>query len=150
MDEYSHLDNDEFFRRKGLDIMRRPHDGSLQTQNRQFRAIFGTNWVICGELWALLEPRLVETAKQIRKRRDLREYLLWSLMFLKLYTTANDLSSRVGVHERTYTKWVDIVIEEIAELEEIKVRFFIKNFGSDKYFYLPSHFVLPSFLPVIR
>ena len=42
--------------------------------------------------------------KRKRKRKDSREYLLWALMFLKVYTTYNDLSSRVQVDEKTYAK----------------------------------------------
>ena len=45
-------------------------------------------------------------------------------MFLKLYTTDNDLSSRVQVDEKTYTKWVDKVIDMIASLENDKVSSF--------------------------
>ena len=117
--------HEDYFRERGMAILQRRSDGSLNTQDRRFRATFGVSWLVVTKLWLLLEQveGEVEVRRQ-RKRKDLREYLLWALMFLKLYTTYNDLSSRVQVDKKTYSKWVDKVVDMIASLENDKVSSF--------------------------
>lgn len=114
-------DDETFFRIHGMKIIQKPSDGSLLTQNRRFRAVFGTGWKVVAKLWDLIKDTMENDVKQVRRSKDLREYLLWALMFLKLYTSNSDLASRAQVDEKTFVKWVDIVVEKMAEVVVDKV-----------------------------
>ena len=88
------------------------------------------------KLWDLIKDTMENDVKQVRRSKDLREYLLWALMFLKLYTSNSDLASRAQVDEKTFVKWVDIVVEKMAEVVVDKV----SCSKQKKYFILlPSH-----------
>ena len=114
-------DDETFFRLQGMKIIQKPDNGSLLTQDRRFRAVFGTGWKVVAKLWELIKEAMENDIEQIRKTKDTRVYLLWALMFMKLYTSTNDLASRVQTDEKTFVKWVDIVMEKLAEVVVDKV-----------------------------
>ena len=103
-----------FFRLKGMDIMQRSQQGSLHIQDRRFRSVFGVGWLVCAKVWLLIKDDVLEDERKKRKRKDAREYLLWALMFLKLYTSLSDLASRARADEKTYKKRVEAILEIIA------------------------------------
>ena len=53
------------------------------------------------KLQELIKDTMENNFKENRKFKHLREYLLWVLMFMKLYTSKNNLAStRVPVDEK--------------------------------------------------
>ena len=45
------------------------------------------------------------------------EHLLWSLLFLKTYSTEEILAAQVGANEKTFRRWAWFYAEGIANLD---------------------------------
>ncbi|CAJ1932133.1 unnamed protein product [Cylindrotheca closterium] len=73
---------------------------------RGFKSTFGLRPQVCAAVW--IRIRNAHGAKP--------DHLLWALLFLKNYTSQDDLSGRVGCCRNTYSKWTWAMIEEIAAL----------------------------------
>ena len=87
-------------------------DRSTQSEDRDFREYFG-----CGPLVALALWNLLVTTDLIPLGGTL-DHLLWTLMFLKLYTKEGPLCNLAGgVDRKTLSKWVWLFICAIAQLE---------------------------------
>ena len=102
------------FRQEGFSLIKKQHNpqASLATQDRRFRSFFGTTWHICAILWNHLTHTLVADHKYVKPI-----HLLWALLFLKLYKTKAIHATIAGTDERTFRKWVWIVLEYISYLE---------------------------------
>jgi hypothetical protein len=85
---------------------------SLQTEDIEFRELFGCGVLVFLSLWELLVTNdAVPDGGTIK-------HLLWTLMFLKVYAKQATLCSLAGgVDKETYRKWCWLFIEAIAGLE---------------------------------
>jgi hypothetical protein len=45
------------------------------------------------------------------------EHLLWTLYYLKVYSTWDQMAMTTGVSEKTLRKWVEIVVEYLANID---------------------------------
>ena len=73
---------------------------SRTTGHRRFREFFGCSPSICSIVWEKLSATnsIPPTGKPV--------HLLWTLLFLKRYTTEHVMSSMVGADEKTLRKWI--------------------------------------------
>jgi hypothetical protein len=86
---------------------------SLQTEDIEFRELFGCGVLVCLSLWELLVTNdAVPDGGTIK-------HLLWTCMFLKVYAKQATLCSLLvgGVDKETYRKWCWLFIEAIVGLE---------------------------------
>ena len=72
---------------------------------RRFYSLFGLSPTSVADLWKLL-PKIPGGKPR---------YLLWGLLFLKLYDTEHVLSSLAGCDEKTFRKWVWIFVRQLAQ-----------------------------------
>ena len=88
---------------------------SKVTEDRHFREMFGCSAKVVLQIWNMINADIKGSPKI--------DHLLWSLMFLKLYSKET-VTSRLagGVDEKTYRKWVWIFVTAIADLEVDVVR----------------------------
>jgi hypothetical protein len=102
--------------------------GSQKTRNRRFRSFFGTSGLVCHKAWELLQA-----SGSLDEYPGLTwDHFLWSLSFLKCYSTEAQLSALYGIDEKTYRKWVWLCVELISLLDVVssnssskKVDFFL-------------------------
>lgn len=87
------------------------HMVSSHTSERRFRSAFGVSPTVCAILWQRIS--LPAGCKE--------KHLLWGLFFLKVYDTEHVSRSFPQVDEKTYRKWVWIIIEKISELNIVGV-----------------------------
>ena len=84
-----------------------------RTRLERFKSWFGTPPDIVAIVWA----GLALTGWLRFTHNPKPEHLLWSLVFLKTYSTEPTLASRVGgVDEKTFRKWAWFYVEGIAGL----------------------------------
>ena len=94
-------------------ILRKDISKSSPTlRDRLFRSIFGTSSVVCSVLWEYLRRYGTVERKKIKQK-----HLLWSLMFLKLYANEECHASLAGCDQKTFRKWIWIVLKDIQRLE---------------------------------
>ena len=86
------------------------------TKVHRFKAVFGTDPLICAILWEMTLQRgpLPRGAK--------RCHLLWALLFLHGCDTESRNASFVGCDEKTFRKWQWILVERVAELKDEVIR----------------------------
>lgn len=58
-----------------------------------------------------------EDAKLPKKARP--EHLLWTLLFMKLYSAENVLAPMCGCDEKTFRKWVRLMMAAIGSLDDV-------------------------------
>ena len=81
------------------------------TNFQRFKAFYGCSAGACAFVWRILFPHL----EQELYGGGARYYhLLWALMFVKLYNPVRTSASIVSVDEKTYNKWVWIVLKNIS------------------------------------
>jgi hypothetical protein len=99
-----------------------PKDGNLpnvasftsKTFLRRFSGLFGCSPLICSKLWSLLQ--LDGYLNNLAAGKQHPRHLLWALLFLKQYNPEEVNSQMCHCDEKTYRKWVWIVVKAIAEL----------------------------------
>src|SRR5690348_3555300 len=79
------------------------------TWNGRFRAAFGVSFGVLQVVWDLLDPEVADCRPKYP-----REHLLWALYFLKTYTTEVISATFFSTSERTWRKWVTIVVKDIC------------------------------------
>ena len=89
---------------------------STQTEDLEFRSFFGCSVAVFLSLWSLLG-----TTDTIPEGGTIT-HLLWTLLFLKVYSNAKSLCALVGgVDPETFRKWTWLFIPAIANLEPLVV-----------------------------
>ena len=83
-----------------------------QSENRRFRANFGTTVRVCVMLWDRIGRKRPPGARQ--------EHLLWALLFLKTYGTEHVNSMICSVDEKTFRKWSWKFVILLAELRIVR------------------------------
>jgi hypothetical protein len=81
-----------------------------QKATKRFVPTFGSKPSLVSVLWDLLEVKTLP-----RGFRPI--HLLWTLCFVKLYSSQATLSSLCGCDEKTFRKWVWLGLETISDLE---------------------------------
>jgi hypothetical protein len=81
-----------------------------QKATKRFVSTFGSKPSFVSLLWDLLE------VKTLLPRGFRPIHLLWTLCFVKLYSSQATLSS-LGCDEKTFRKWVWLGLETISDLE---------------------------------
>ena len=110
----------------GMALINRSGGGSNATQHRRFLSFYGASSRVCHQLWhLLLKAKIIAEFPAL-----MQEHLLWALFFLKVYGTENVQASIVGADEKTYRKWIWIVIEWMSNLDVVS------------YFSKKNHFLL--------
>ena len=89
---------------------------ATQTEDTEFRATFGCGILVFLSLWSTLEMAdLLPDGGTI-------DHLLWTLLFLKMYSNQKALCSLAGgVDATTFRKWTKLFIASIASLEPFLV-----------------------------
>ena len=99
----------EFFK-KGMEYAGRgPFVNANETNMRRFKSFFGTGAGGCEYVWRSLILHAQHGYQGLRFY-----HLLWAQMFVKLYNTVNVLSGMVKVDEKTFSKWVWIILDLIS------------------------------------
>ena len=89
---------------------------SPETEDLEFRSFFGCSVAVFLSLWSLLG-----TTDTIPTGGTMT-HLLWTLLFLKVYSNAKSLCALVGgVDPETFRKWTWLFIPAIANLEPLVV-----------------------------
>ena len=86
-------------------------EAHTSTDKRRFRSFFGTSPEICHDLWDMLSKQ------DPLPNGGGPKHLLWALLFLKEYAIEPVLARMVGSDEKTYRKWVKIVVNKLSWLE---------------------------------
>ncbi len=97
----------------GLDIM----GGNRQcnaTMIRRYHSWFGTDPRICFIIWTALVD-----IGWIKRSTIKRHHILWALWFLKTYNTLEVHSTQLNVDEKSFQKWVWIVLEGVSKLDKV-------------------------------
>ena len=77
---------------------------------RKFRAFFGVSVSIAADVWAVLPYRAYGEVK----------YLLWALMFLKIYETEQIHATLAGCDEKSFRKWSKTYIYLLADISTVR------------------------------
>lgn len=83
--------------------------GSYLIGMRRYKSMFGVSPSICFKIWKLLE--IPPSIKPI--------HLLWTLNFLKQYNTEHTSKAIFKINEKTYRKYVWIIVEALAEINVV-------------------------------
>jgi len=84
---------------------------SKRVSSERFAAAFGCSPKVAAALWNRLD------GKELLPRDALVKHLLWGLAFLKLYNVERAQAPPSGADEKTFRKWVWIVLDALAELD---------------------------------
>src|SRR5688500_2714584 len=84
----------------------------------RYKTLFGLTPNLCTPAWQhLTASRWTKHAGRIAHP----VHLLWTLLFLKTYSTEQVLSQFIGVDEKTYRKWVWFYLEGISKMSSLFV-----------------------------
>ncbi len=97
----------------GAGLLRRAPALKISVLVRRFRALFGSNPQICSTLWGHLTRTHPEGGHP--------RYLLWALMFLKLYATEHNHTLIAGIYEKTFRKWSCLYLSPLAYLRLVSI-----------------------------
>jgi hypothetical protein len=92
----------------GCEMMKHGQNNSAIIGNRRYRGLFGTSPTICSIIWRILTER---NAHPIGGRPV---HLLYALLFLKTYATAEIFRSITDKDEKTFRKWAWDYIDTLA------------------------------------
>ena len=99
----------EEFARVADRMLRRAPGLNKGTSERRFRGLFGVTPHICSLVWTLLRDKAPCRASP--------KFLLWALLFLKVYATEHVNAGISGVNEKPFRKWQWIFVRLISELD---------------------------------
>lgn len=81
--------------------------------DRTFRGLFGIVPVVCSMVWDKIYQDIDSSAEP--------KHFLWSLVFLKVYSTETVHSSLFGTNPKTYRKWSWYFIDKISNLQIVSL-----------------------------
>jgi hypothetical protein len=94
---------------------------SNAAERRFFTSAYGSSPEVCCHTWEYINHYKVVPKKAVPY------HLLWSMLFMKSYATEAFLSALVGTTEKTFRKWVWLMIKSISGLYNKVVRIFFIN-----------------------
>ena len=77
----------------------------MSLPRRNMMSFFGASLSTCVALWNICNFK----GKKVQPK-----HLLWTMMFLKTYTSENVLARIAGTTPKTFRKWKFVVVEEIS------------------------------------
>lgn len=80
---------------------------------RKFRSHFGLSVKVVTKTWNTLQLQNLLPNKANPK------HLLWMCAFLKSYSSENNYAARYKVDEKTFRKWVWIMLSAVSKLEVV-------------------------------
>ena len=93
---------------------------SITRQDRRFRAHYGASWRTVARLW-----RAIEKVEEEDVGGDLggieKRHLLWTLYFMKVYSTEENCAAKFACDEKTFRKYVWRYIKKISLLAQFYV-----------------------------
>ena len=91
---------------------------------REFIASYGINVQVMSRVWLVMQ-----SIRDRKVARGMKPYhLLWCMYFLKQYGVSTVMATYFGCSDKTFRKWVWIVIQLLEELYEKNVSFFFEKF----------------------
>ena len=100
------------FQQVGNTIAQRK-SGRFSASDRMFCSLFGCTAKVCSSLWNQLNGVHPENSRY--------EYLMYALLFLKVYATEHVNSALTGVSEKTFRKWSWKYVELLSGLENVSL-----------------------------
>lgn len=85
-----------------------------EISDRAFRAIFGATAAVVAHLW--------DNCINLIPRNSQKKHLLWSLVFLKVYSTEEVHCGIVGTNPKTFRKWCWMYVQTIASLNLVSLK----------------------------
>jgi hypothetical protein len=107
------LFNETDFLRLGLFVVGRKVLKSDKLARDRFQSSFGTQPVVVADLW----HRLMDCGRRRNRHKCRPKHLLWALMFLKSYGKEMDMAARATCDEKTWRKWIWIVLSGINTMK---------------------------------
>jgi len=80
---------------------------------RKMRALYGVSFLVFKIIWCMMEDT------GILPEKSTPHHLLWTLCFLKSYSTEDTLATLLGTSRNTLRKWVWTFIPAISKLEVV-------------------------------
>ena len=93
----------------GDDIFKRAHGLSHVVRIRRFSALFGATPIACNRAWKMIENYLPPGC--------LPKHLLWAMIFIKIYATEHVNATITESDEKTFRKWVWIILNSSSNLK---------------------------------
>ena len=93
------------------EILHRISNRRTRYSRDRFAAAFGCSPKVVASLWNRLEK------KNLLPDDALCKHLLWALFFLKLYIVEKAAAPLCGAAEKTFSKWIWIILDALAELD---------------------------------
>ena len=84
---------------------------AMSTLQRRFKANFGATLEVAYKLWCLLD------VNNCGPKGGKVTHMLWTLMFLKVYSSHDVLAGRCKCHPDTHRKWVWLFLEKMSSLD---------------------------------
>jgi len=97
-------------------IMHRLSNRKTRTSRDRFVAFFGVSPRVVAAIWNRLE------SKDLLPKDMQTKHLLWCLLFLKQYSQQRCMAPWCGTDEKTYRKWVWIVLDVLGEMDLVRHR----------------------------
>jgi hypothetical protein len=96
-------------------ILRRNCQVSVQHHSRIFKASFGISPYICAGIWnAFVDTQSLPQGAEPK-------HMLWALLFLKVYASENVLCTICACDEKTFRKWVWMMLDEMAKFDVVSL-----------------------------
>lgn len=83
---------------------------NLTAENGFFKTTYGVTPDVCAHTWEYM------SRYNTMPNNSRPKHLLWTLIFLNLYEPETFLAALFGPTEKTFRKWVRIIIESINQL----------------------------------
>jgi hypothetical protein len=117
----SQLLSSDFWLQRGLDMIGRTFNVDNEYIQRIYKSHYGCSPVVVMKCWSLIEAN-----NNLSEVKGLKPaYLLRALLFLKSYETEHVLATIIrNATEKTNRKWIWIMVEFIASLEDHVVSLF--------------------------
>jgi hypothetical protein len=87
---------------------------SNETFVRKFRSLFGCSPLVCCTMYnKLVEQNLIHNKCRVL-------HFMWTLVFLKIYSSENALCTLLKCSEKTLRKWVWYYLEKCSQIELVR------------------------------
>lgn len=108
----------EVFYAIGCQILQRSSQNQNGAQKRRFRAFFGVSPKICPIVWNALVSKVPPSCQP--------RFLLWALLFLKIYASEHVHSNIVGSDEEGFRKLAWRLVNILADLPIVSLKLFVE------------------------
>jgi len=123
--------------RIGLDLAgvkeRTKQRAKFETQMQMFVDRYGSNHVVCAQIWEDLQLTTIDKAHLPVENRDKINYFLMAMHFLKRYDVESERSLIYGVSRDTARTWSWYFVEKIQALKSDKITWPEDNYGDDQW-----------------